>query len=103
MTTNTTTPAWTPLRYYREQASLSQRELARLAGLTQATVHKAERTQELRPSTRRKLAAALGIAPAQLLDRRVTPEPTPRRGVDLAEEARRLGLPQLAADIEAAV
>ena len=55
------------LKYYRQRAALSMQELADLAGVTQATVFKAEHGRGIRPSTHRKLAAAFGIEPHELL------------------------------------
>jgi transcriptional regulator with XRE-family HTH domain len=57
------------LRELREQAVLSQRELAEKAGVSQTTVVKIE-TGKIRPhpATLRKLAAALDVAPASLAE-----------------------------------
>ena len=55
------------LRELRLRRALNQRELAARAGLTQATVVALERGRsEPRPSTLRKLAAALGVDPGEL-------------------------------------
>ncbi|HEX6786942.1 MAG TPA: helix-turn-helix transcriptional regulator [Acidimicrobiales bacterium] len=56
------------LLHLRTQAALSQRDLAKLAGVSTATIVKAEKGQDVFPSTVRKLAAALGVAPRELLD-----------------------------------
>ena len=56
------------LRRLREDRVLSQRELARLAGLAQGTVWRLENGfLEARPSTIRKLAEALGTEPRELI------------------------------------
>lgn len=56
------------LKRLRKDRVLSQRELARTAGVTHATVWRLENGFELaRPSTVRKLAAALGTEPRELL------------------------------------
>jgi transcriptional regulator with XRE-family HTH domain len=59
----------TRLRWYREQAVLTQKELADKAGLTVLSISKIEQGyQEPRPSTLRKLAKALRIKPQDLID-----------------------------------
>jgi transcriptional regulator with XRE-family HTH domain len=56
------------LRYFREQAALTQQELAERAGLTRLTVMLLEQGQQQpRPATTRKLARALKIRPADLM------------------------------------
>ncbi len=58
------------LRHLREENVLSQRDLARLAGLTHATVWRLENgPAEAHPGTIRKLARALGTDPRELLER----------------------------------
>ena len=57
------------LRELREQAALSQEDLAKKAGVARATIADLEANKRpARPSTRRKLAEALGIGPAELMD-----------------------------------
>jgi transcriptional regulator with XRE-family HTH domain len=57
------------LRAIRLRAALTQRELAERAQLTPSTVHRLENElQEVRPTTLRKLARALGCKPADLID-----------------------------------
>jgi transcriptional regulator with XRE-family HTH domain len=56
------------LREWREQLALTQQELAERSGVGIATVSRIEQGQPALPSTRRKLAEALGMTPAQLLD-----------------------------------
>jgi transcriptional regulator with XRE-family HTH domain len=49
------------LKQLREERALSQRDLAKLSGVSFDTIGRIERGQKMRPSTRRKLANALGI------------------------------------------
>lgn len=56
------------LQRLRLEAALSQRDLAKLAGVSPATIVKAEKGEDIYPSTVRKLAAALGVRPRDLLD-----------------------------------
>ena len=57
------------LRSVRERQALNQRELARMAGLTPATLSRIEAgIQEPYSSTIRKLAAALNVKPADLME-----------------------------------
>jgi DNA-binding XRE family transcriptional regulator len=58
----------TRLRLMRERAALSQRDLARAAGVAEATIRNVEHGDDPRPSTIRKLAAALGVRPSDLMD-----------------------------------
>jgi transcriptional regulator with XRE-family HTH domain len=53
----------------RRERAFSLRELAKLAGVTQDNIWKIEsgRTRRPHPSTVRKLAGALGVAPIDLL------------------------------------
>lgn len=56
------------LQHLRKERVFSQRELARLAGLTHATVWKLENgPAEAHPRTIRKLAATLGVEPQELV------------------------------------
>ncbi len=56
------------LKRLREEQVFSQRELARLAGLTHATVWKLEQgPAEAHPRTIRKLAGVLGVEPKELV------------------------------------
>jgi len=58
----------TRLRAIRERAALTQRELAAKAGVTYVQISRIERGKvEPYPSTIRKLAAALGVAPSDLM------------------------------------
>jgi transcriptional regulator with XRE-family HTH domain len=55
------------LRALRQDRALSQRDLARLAGVTQSTVNRLEvGHQSAYPATVRKLARALGVEPRAL-------------------------------------
>jgi transcriptional regulator with XRE-family HTH domain len=57
------------LRELRERAALSQEDLARKSGVSRATIADLEADKRpARPSTRRKLAEALGVEPAELMD-----------------------------------
>ncbi|HEV2094719.1 MAG TPA: helix-turn-helix transcriptional regulator [Rubrobacter sp.] len=52
----------------RDERALTQRELADKAGLTVAALSRIERNNaEPRPTTRRKLAEALGVDPSELI------------------------------------
>jgi transcriptional regulator with XRE-family HTH domain len=54
----------------RESRVLTQSELAELAGVSHLSVHKIETGQQQpRPATIRKLARALRVKPADLLER----------------------------------
>lgn len=59
------------LRRIRELRVLSQRDLADLSGLTQATIWRLEsgRGKEVHPKTVRRLAEALEVEPQTLLKR----------------------------------
>jgi len=55
------------LREWRDHAALSQEDLARRARVSRATIADLEAGKRpARPSTRRKLAEALGVAPHEL-------------------------------------
>jgi transcriptional regulator with XRE-family HTH domain len=59
------------LRRLREDMVLSQRELARMAGLAQGTVWRLENGfPEARPSTIRKLAKILRVEPRELVKKK---------------------------------
>jgi transcriptional regulator with XRE-family HTH domain len=61
-------PTLPNLRRLRERALLTQDELANRAGVARSTLVKLERLEaEARPSTIRKLAAALNCDPMSLL------------------------------------
>ena len=56
------------LKRLREDRVLSQRELARTAGVTHATVWRLENGFDMaRPETVRKLAGVLGVEPRELV------------------------------------
>lgn len=62
----------TQLKRIREQAGMSQVELAALAGVGHATVEVLEtRPRSAQGQTVRKLAAALGVQPADLMEQPV--------------------------------
>ena len=56
------------IRRLRDARALTQEELAEKAGITVAALSRIERNNaEPRPTTRRKLARALGVEPSDLL------------------------------------
>jgi transcriptional regulator with XRE-family HTH domain len=56
------------IKHLRDARALTQDELAEKAGVTVAALSRIERNNaEPRPSTRRKLAKALGVDPSELL------------------------------------
>ena len=58
----------TKLKKLREERVFSQRELARMAGLTHATVWRLENgSDQARPRTIRKLAEVLEVEPKELI------------------------------------
>lgn len=60
------------LKRLREDMVLSQRELARLAGLTQMTIWRLENGFEhAHPQTIRKIAGVLGVKPKELIKKEV--------------------------------
>ena len=57
------------IRRLRDAHALTQEELATKAGITVAALSRIERNNaEPRPTTRRKLAQALGVDPSQLVE-----------------------------------
>lgn len=66
--TVTVVPALANLKELRTRAALSQRDLARLAGVAHTTVVRLEGGDpNVLPSTLRKLAKALHVKPAELI------------------------------------
>ncbi len=60
------------LKRLREEKVLSQRELARMAGLAQGTVWRLENGfKEARPQTIRKIAGVLEVEPRELVKKEV--------------------------------
>ena len=60
------------LRPARQRLGLTQRQLASRAGMGQGTITKLERLERgAYPKTLRKLAVALGVSPAELVEDRV--------------------------------
>ena len=56
------------IKHLRDARALTQEELANQAGITVTALSRIERNQaEQRATTRRKLAQALGVDPAELL------------------------------------
>jgi transcriptional regulator with XRE-family HTH domain len=45
----------------REEQGLSKKDLAKAANVTQATIARAERSQQMYPATARKIDEALGV------------------------------------------
>ena len=60
-------PVLTHLRRLRGERAMSQRDLAKKAGVTQATIVHAEAGALTRHVTVRKLAAALDVDPSKLM------------------------------------
>lgn len=58
----------TNLKRLRERAALSQRDLAKRAKVTAATVIRAEKGLPMRYLTTRRLAEALGVEPSALTE-----------------------------------
>jgi HTH-type transcriptional regulator, competence development regulator len=59
----------TRLRWQRERRALSQKELAATAGVSPVTISRIENGRdEPQPATIRKLAKALGVNPADLME-----------------------------------
>ena len=56
------------LREFREREALSQRDLALRAGVSPDTVRRLEAGEVARHVTTRRLAAALGIKPSDLME-----------------------------------
>lgn len=56
------------LRWYRDRQALSQEELAKAAGVSRVTITRVEAGEDTYPQTARKIAAALNIAPADLME-----------------------------------
>ena len=57
---------WTIIRAWREHLGLTQEQVAERMGVTQSAFSQQESSQKNRASTRRKIAAALGILSEQL-------------------------------------
>jgi transcriptional regulator with XRE-family HTH domain len=54
------------VRELREAQALPKKDLARLANVTQTTIARAERSQQMFPATTRKIADALGVDPHRI-------------------------------------
>jgi transcriptional regulator with XRE-family HTH domain len=73
------------LKRLRVERELSQRHLARLAGISRLTVHRIEHgRQKPHKSTAIKLARALGVEPEELAPELFTGDPPP--GVEFTQE-----------------
>ena len=55
-------------RQRRERLALSQAELAEKAGVSRVTITRVERGEDTFPATARKIAQALDVAPAELME-----------------------------------
>ena len=55
-----------PIRAWREHLGLTQAEVAQRLGISQSAYAQQETKENLRKTTREKIAAALGVAPEQL-------------------------------------
>ena len=77
------------LQAARLRKALTQRELAKAAGLAASTVARLEVGRPAAPSTLRKLARALGLEPADLMERSGRPGQVPQGGRRRAEDAQR--------------
>jgi transcriptional regulator with XRE-family HTH domain len=58
----------TRLKAIRERKALTQAELAQKAGINRVTLARIETGAQPYPATTRKLAEALGVEPAELMD-----------------------------------
>jgi transcriptional regulator with XRE-family HTH domain len=58
----------TRLKAIRERKALSQEDLAKKAGINRVTLARIETGAEPYPATVRKLAEALGVDPAELME-----------------------------------
>jgi transcriptional regulator with XRE-family HTH domain len=75
------------LRTWRERRFLTQEELARRAGVSRATIYKAEAGGGVAAKTGRALADALGIGPEDLLENAEDPKVAPPQSPSPQEEA----------------
>ena len=92
---------------WRESHGLTQRELAAEAGVGEVTVARIETGSSVTPPTARKIAEALGVAVADLLERPPVPlgeapDPGPAVTPDVVDEPEEVPPPELKHDINAA-
>ncbi len=59
---------WNLVKAWRKHLGLSQEKLANLTGIIQSAISQMEQSNNLRSGTVEKLAAAMGVAPEQLVD-----------------------------------
>lgn len=57
---------WTPMRAWREHLGLTQADVAKRVGISQAAYAQMENVAKPRPGTLKKIALALGLAVEQL-------------------------------------
>ncbi|ALU88479.1 helix-turn-helix domain-containing protein [Herbaspirillum rubrisubalbicans] len=57
---------WTAIRSWREHLDLTQQEVAARLGISQSAYAQQESSRNLRPSSLKRIAAALGVSIAQL-------------------------------------
>ena len=89
------------IREARRQAAITQAELAEKSGISEDSINKLEGGRHSpRPTTLRKLAAALGVDVGELMPGPARPRPQPRRrSIGLARGERiKVGPGQPAAD-----
>ena len=76
-----------PLRRLRQQAVMSQQQLANESGVARDTISKLETGQRRAyPTTIRKLAASLGVEPRELVENQEGRPPTPVVSKDQVED-----------------
>jgi transcriptional regulator with XRE-family HTH domain len=87
---------------WRESHGLTQRELASKAGVGEATVARIETGASVAPPTARKIAEALGVAVADLLERPPVPlaEASEAGPTEAGAEEERRVIPKSAADLK---
>ncbi len=59
---------WNLLKAWRKHLGMNQKELAKLAGISQPALSQMERSDNLQDITIEKLAKAMGLEPEQLVD-----------------------------------
>ena len=59
---------WSLIKAWRQHFGISQKDLAKKAGISQPALSQMERSNNLRDSTLEKIALAMGLDPEQLVD-----------------------------------